>query len=407
MAGAEDKFPEWADEALSKRLKQLRAQGEGQTLEFKRELEDNANQLEKEIAAFAASNPGLILIGVNDDGSLVGLPGLDEADVRDALRGRVEGLGRAIKPAVTPRISFAVEDGKTVLAVEIGNCTQPVYYSNNIPYVRHVTQAQPAEPHEVIDHVRTWLDGSPSETVDPAAQQLSQDVDRARGYLAHLNSYPVLNNLPVIISKPRLSLSLAPLAAAPDRPLRPKAVQKVQMRFPPSVTALVKEGCDGEQWWSAALPKPVSYGPYPESDWLMRLVRPGVLEAYQTLAQRIDDDGEILLDGYHLEGAIVHGLERMASILTELGMAGAAVGSIRLHGIVNVVLTRARPGGRRVGRHDVALSPFFIPDLSGQIGNLLQDQFDILWQTAGWPDGSPSFPSDEWDGYANDRFYRN
>lgn len=33
------------------------------------------------------------------------------------------------------------------------------------------------------------------------------------------------------------------------------------------------------------------------------------------------------------------------------------------------------------------------------------EQFDILWQTAGWPDGSCSFTEQGWVGYAEERNY--
>ncbi|WP_277872708.1 hypothetical protein [Sphingomonas ginsenosidivorax] len=35
-------------------------------------------------------------------------------------------------------------------------------------------------------------------------------------------------------------------------------------------------------------------------------------------------------------------------------------------------------------------------DLTGPIGDDLHEAFDILWQTAGWPDGSPSFGTGQW-----------
>ena len=32
-----------------------------------------------------------------------------------------------------------------------------------------------------------------------------------------------------------------------------------------------------------------------------------------------------------------------------------------------------------------------VEDLGTPLHDLLREQFDILWQAAGWPDGSPSF----------------
>jgi len=67
-------IPDWADESLSRDLPIMRARGEGQELEYMETFPGNTRELAKEIAAFATSNAGTILIGVSDSGELVGLP---------------------------------------------------------------------------------------------------------------------------------------------------------------------------------------------------------------------------------------------------------------------------------------------------------------------------------------------
>jgi hypothetical protein len=151
-------IPEWADPKLSHELPELRARGESQELEFKSSFPDQARDLAREIAAFASTNTGRILLGVSNDGNLCGLPGVEDAAGRDRLIGRVQGLCRSsIKPAITPRMRFAIEDQKVVLVIEVPRGSEPLYYCGNVPYVRHVTEARPAEPHEVIARVRDWL----------------------------------------------------------------------------------------------------------------------------------------------------------------------------------------------------------------------------------------------------------
>jgi ATP-dependent DNA helicase RecG len=156
-------LPGWADENLSKELPTLRARGESQHLEYKTKLPTNMRDLAKEIAAFATSNAGTILIGVDDSGGLVGLEGTQANEGRDEILRRVEGVcSGAVRPAITPSAKFAVEDRKAVLVLSIPKGRQPVYYSNNIPYVRHLTTARPAEPHEVIELVTDHLATLPS-----------------------------------------------------------------------------------------------------------------------------------------------------------------------------------------------------------------------------------------------------
>ena len=121
----------------------------------------NARELAKEIAAFATSNAGTILIGVSDSGELVGLPSCATADGRDQIIRRLEGITRGtVRPAVTPTARFALENGVIVLVLSVPKGLQPVYYSSNTPYVRHLTEARPAEPHEVIERVTEYLQRS-------------------------------------------------------------------------------------------------------------------------------------------------------------------------------------------------------------------------------------------------------
>ena len=154
-------IPEWADSQLSNDLLALVQRGEDQHLEFKVEFPSNANELAKEIAAFATSNAGRILLGISDSGQLVGLNGVSDAIGRDELLKRLAGICRtAVQPALTPDCTFAALNDKIVLAVDVPKGRHPVYYSNNKPYLRHLTEARPAQPDEVVELIRSWLPAS-------------------------------------------------------------------------------------------------------------------------------------------------------------------------------------------------------------------------------------------------------
>ena len=85
-------YPTWIDEALSLELPLLRDRGEGQHQEFMVSYPQNGYELSKEIPAFASSNPGTILIGVSDHGSVAGLEDVDTPEGRDRLCRRIEGV---------------------------------------------------------------------------------------------------------------------------------------------------------------------------------------------------------------------------------------------------------------------------------------------------------------------------
>jgi hypothetical protein len=224
-----------------------------------------------------------------------------------------------------------------------------------------------------------------------ALQELAFDISRGA--------------LPEIVSQPRLTLRLVPFSATENRRLDPRTVAECQLRFPPSPRDRVKTDSDGRQWWSCAMPRRLQAQMNPETSWRMRLVRPGYLEYQVTIGQRIGDDPQILVDGRGLEAHIVRNLERMAAIALALDLAGPALVSVSLDGTEDVELTRARPGGRRFRQPDISLPLARLGDLAAPVAESLHEQLDILWQAAGWGDGSPSFAVGTWAGYTHKQDY--
>ena len=209
--------------------------------------------------------------------------------------------------------------------------------------------------------------------------------------------------VPEIVGLPRLTLRLVPYAAAEGHRLDSRRVAEMRLRFPPSTEASVCSESDGRQWWSCAPPRRYREDMNPETAWLMRLVRPGSLEYQTTIGWRIGDDPRILVDGRGLEAIIVRSLERMAGIAVGLDLDGPALVSVRLDGVEDVELTRARRGGRPVRRPEVVLPAVILDGLAPPLAPALHEQLDILWQAAGWADGSDSFTGQGWTGYADER----
>lgn len=147
----------WADAQLMRELDLMLAAGETQSVEFKARFPKQLSDLGKEIAAFATSNAGTILLGVADDGTVAGLEGCGDRGARQELRARIEGLcANAVKPSVTPTLRFAEMDGLVVAAIDVPKGRAPLYYSQNIPYLRQVTAARPMNPEEVVEAVLSW-----------------------------------------------------------------------------------------------------------------------------------------------------------------------------------------------------------------------------------------------------------
>jgi hypothetical protein len=62
------KIPGWIDELFARELTILRSKGEGQHLEYIQAFPTRRDLLANEMAAFATSRDGLILVGVGDRG---------------------------------------------------------------------------------------------------------------------------------------------------------------------------------------------------------------------------------------------------------------------------------------------------------------------------------------------------
>lgn len=148
--------PSWADAELTRELPHLAAASETQTVEFKREFPKHAGDLAKEIAAFATSNAGMILLGVEDSGEIIGIPEGGKDVVRRGIRERLEGIFNLVRPTITPGIRFAVFEDKVVAAITVPKGAQPIYYASSIPYHRLLTAARPMAPDDVIEAVLSW-----------------------------------------------------------------------------------------------------------------------------------------------------------------------------------------------------------------------------------------------------------
>ena len=185
MASIETSFePAWVDTRLASELRELRARGEGQTLEFKREMPKQLDDLAKDIAAFATSGTGVLLIGVADDGTEFAWQEASTAEGRDLLVKRVQGIcSQTIAPAITPTIAFAPTDSGGVMAIRVPKGTQPVYYVRGQPIVRHLSQARVAQPSEVIQLVSSWLqsnEGRRAQAIQTFLEQTIQVLVEAR-----------------------------------------------------------------------------------------------------------------------------------------------------------------------------------------------------------------------------------
>ena len=153
----------WADAQLSEDIPRLAQGGESETVEFKRELPKQVRDLAKEIAAFASSSGGRLLLGVADDGSIPGVENAHDPSVRDDLGRRIVGVCQIIDPPVRPQIGWTSANGLGVLVITVEKGSEPLYYVDSRAYIRHGTVYRPATASEVRAALTASMPGEAAE----------------------------------------------------------------------------------------------------------------------------------------------------------------------------------------------------------------------------------------------------
>lgn len=130
-------------------LSYLIEQGEGLTIEFKINFPANANDLGKEIAAFATTQGGEIFLGVDDKGKIVGFNEIASPEGKERLQRRIRGLTGMIKPKPEVYTNFYHDDNIHIVVITILKGIRPLYSFNDKYYIRDMDSSRPATPEEV------------------------------------------------------------------------------------------------------------------------------------------------------------------------------------------------------------------------------------------------------------------
>jgi len=169
---------------------------ESETLEFKRQWTDRALE---DLAAFANTRGGTLLVGIREDGEIVGAK-VDDREIQRIANLIASHLG------ITPSIQVVELEGRPVLEIRVDPVCGVVSYGGR--YLRRVgTTNRDFAPDELARHLlersgRTW-DGLPSEwtldEVEPEALENFARLARAKlPYLDAKNPEQTLQNLELL-----------------------------------------------------------------------------------------------------------------------------------------------------------------------------------------------------------------
>lgn len=142
---------------------------EDEKTEFKVQFTD---EIYKEIIAFANTDGGIVYVGIDDDGNVVGLSNVDQEFTRIT-----NGIRDAIMPDVTMFVRFTVQENK-VVRIAVGEGTNKPYYLKGKGlkpsgvYVRQGASSVPASP-ELIRQMIKDSDGDVFEDMRALNQELT------------------------------------------------------------------------------------------------------------------------------------------------------------------------------------------------------------------------------------------
>ena len=144
-------------------------QYESERVEYKLQMVDD---IYKEVIAFANTDGGVIYIGIDDNGNLIGIDNVDETYTR-----LTNGIRDAIAPDVTMFVRYVLQDNK-VIRIEVEEGSYKPYYlkskgmKSNGVYVRQGASSVQASPDQIRRMIKD-SDGDVFEEMRTVVQELS------------------------------------------------------------------------------------------------------------------------------------------------------------------------------------------------------------------------------------------
>jgi len=180
-------------------IKSLANNGEGYNIEFKLKLPGKVRELSEEVCAFANSEGGFLLIGINDKCQIIG------NTIDNSKRSAIQNSIREISPAINVGIYSVDVDGKSVWVIEVPSGKDKPYVLSGAIYLRESANTQKLTTAEEIRSFfqssnRIYFDAVPCLKFD-FEKELDNDTFNLfrseSGISGNISTHQILNNLQV------------------------------------------------------------------------------------------------------------------------------------------------------------------------------------------------------------------
>jgi ATP-dependent DNA helicase RecG len=141
-------------------IKSIAGSGEGYNADFKRSVPSKVRELSQDVCAFANSEGGYVLIGIDNDDRIIG------ATVGNTKRSAIQDAIRDISPALAVETYSVDVDGKTVWVLDVPSGEDKPYVASGSIYVREGPNSQKLTTAEEMrsffqDSNRIYFDAVP------------------------------------------------------------------------------------------------------------------------------------------------------------------------------------------------------------------------------------------------------
>ncbi len=155
-------------------LKQIIEAGETFVVQFKRKIE-SVDSLEAEIVAFANSDGGHLIIGVNDDKTIAGL---NDDEINDYIQKTSNVASQRVNPPIYPQFNTIVVDDKKVCIIYVpeGNA-KPYFTKGGIGYAKSGADKRKLDRNELKRLFQSTGDVYADEQI--VVNSSIEDIDKA------------------------------------------------------------------------------------------------------------------------------------------------------------------------------------------------------------------------------------
>lgn len=130
-------------------LEKVLEMGEGDAIELKEELPDNAHKFAKDMVAFSNKWGGIFVVGINDeDHSVEGVEDVDK------VKNRIAGVAaKSIDPPIDPVFETHIKDGEQIVVARINQGSGPLYTTSEKVYWRFGPTSESISGSEIREYI--------------------------------------------------------------------------------------------------------------------------------------------------------------------------------------------------------------------------------------------------------------